>query len=338
MKKLRLNQSLYLFAMLLFVGAFSACNDDNDQEPMRMLEMESFTYAFNEGQLLNSPATAYDGDGEGDHPRNLSAKLDIEEMANGMAKVTVTIENGIDGLQYAVHAHDAADPSTTPNGTPYSESPNGGVFAGMITIAGGTGTRTVETEMPYSMLVNDYEGFFVIHDPTQPISTTNLSTYLVLGVFAQSLTAGEANLRTTEFNYSFNEGQALDNPAIAYDGEHPRNLMAKIMVEEKIDGTSKVTVSLMNTLNGRMYPVHAHDAADPSTTPNGTPYNESPNGAIFAGMISGNGGTAMASNDLDISFNELTRNYEGFFVVHDPTQDLSTTDLTTYLVLGLFAR
>jgi hypothetical protein len=181
MKKLRLNQSLYLFAMLLFVGAFSACNDDPDQEPMPMLEMESFTYAFNEGQLLDSPATAY-------------------------------------------------------------------------------------------------------------------------------------------------------------EGEHPRNLMAKIMVEENIDGTSKVTISLMNTLNGRMYPVHAHDAADPATTPNGTPYNESPNGAIFAGMISGNGGTAMASNDLDISFNELTRNYEGFFVVHDPTQDLSTTDLTTYLVLGLFAR
>lgn len=338
MKKFRLNQSLYLFAMLLFAGGFSACNDDNDNPPARMLEMESFEYAFNEGQLLNSPATAYSGDGEGDHPRNLSAKLDIEEMPSGMAKVTVTIENGIDGLQYAVHAHDAADPSTTPNGTPYLEAPNAGVFAGMITISGGTGSRTVETEMPYSMLINDYEGFFVIHDPTQTISTTDLTTYLVLGIFAQDLAPGTPNLRTTEFEYSFNEGQLLDNPATAYDGEHPRNLMAKIMVEENIDGTSKVTVSLMNTLDGRMYPVHAHDAADPSTTPNGTPYNESPNGEIFAGMISGNGGTVSSSNDLDISFNELTRNYEGFFVVHDPTQDISTTDLTTYLVLGLFAR
>ena len=338
MKKFRLNQSFYLFAMLLFAGIFSACNDDNDNPPARMLEMESFEYAFNEGQLLNSPATAYSGDGDGDHPRNLSAKLDIEEMANGMAKVTVSIENGIDGLQYAVHAHDAADPSTTPNGTPYNESPNGGVFAGMITISGGTGSRTVETEMPYSMLINDYEGFFVIHDPTQDISTTDLSTYLVLGVFAQTLEPGEANLRTSEFDYAFNEGQLLDNPATAYDGEHPRNLSAKITVREKIDGTSSVTISLQNTLNGRMYAVHSHDAADPSTTPNGTPYNETPNGEVFAGMISGNGGTAMASRESSLSFNELTRNYEGFFVVHDPTQNISTTDLTTYLVLGLFAR
>jgi hypothetical protein len=159
-----------------------------------------------------------------------------------------------------------------------------------------------------------------------------------LGIFAQDLAAGTPNLRTTTFEYSFNEGQLLDNSATAYQGEHPRDLMAKIMVEEKIDGTSKVTVSLENTLNGRMYPVHSHDAADPATTPNGTPYNETPNGEIFAGMLSGNGGTVSASNDLSISFNKLTRDYEGFFVVHDPTQDLSTTNLTTYLILGLFAR
>lgn len=102
-----------------------------------------------------------------------------------MAKDTVTIENGINSMQYAVHAHDAADPATTPNGTPYLEAPNGGVFAGMITIAGGSGMRAVETEMPYSMLFNDYEGFFVVHDPMQDLSTTDLTTYLVLGLFAR---------------------------------------------------------------------------------------------------------------------------------------------------------
>jgi hypothetical protein len=114
--------------------------------------------------------------------------------------------------------------------------------------------------------------------------------------------------------------------------------MAEIMVEEMIDGTSKITVSLMNTMEGMTYMVHAHDAADPSTTPNGTPYNETPNGDIFAGGIEGNGGTVMAENELEISYNELTRMYEGFLVVHDPTQEISTTDLTTYLVLGAFAR
>ncbi|TVP53129.1 MAG: hypothetical protein EA341_01585 [Mongoliibacter sp.] len=327
-------------ALLVAASAFtfSSCNDD-EMEPMpSMPGMESFEYAFNEGQLLNSPETAYDGDGGGDHPRNLSAKLDIEEMENGMARVTVTLENGVNGLEYAVHAHDAADPSTTPNGTPYNETPNGDVFAGMISVSGGSGSRSVETNVSYDFLINDYEGFFVVHDPTQAISTTDLTTYLILGIFGQDLAEGTPTLRTAEFDYTFNEGQVLDNPDIAYQGEHPRDLTARITVEEKIDGTSSVTITLNNTLDGETYPVHAHDAADPATTPNGTPYNETPNGDIFAGGIAGNGGTVSASNDLEISFNELTRNYEGFFVVHDPTQELSTTDLTTYLILGLFAR
>lgn len=46
----------------------------------------------------------------------------------------------------------------------------------------------------------------------------------------------------------------------------------------------------------------------------------------------------MAENEPAISFTELTRNYEGFLVVHDPTQAISTVDLTTYLVVGAFAR
>lgn len=334
----KLNSIATLVMMAFAAFVFSSCNDD-EMEPMpSMPGMESFTYAFNEGQLLGSAATAYDGDGEGDHPRNLSAKLDIEEMENGMARVTITLENGIDGQEYPVHAHDAADPSTTPNGTPYNETPNGDVFAGGITVSGSTGSRTVESNVAYDFLINEYEGFLVVHDPTQAISTTDLTTYLILGVFAQDLSEGTPTLRTAEFDYAFNEGQVLDNPDIAYQGEHPRDLMAKITVEEMIDGTARVTVTLDNTLDGEMYAVHSHDAADPATTPNGTPYNETPNGDIFAGMISGNGGSVSASNDLEISFNELTRNYEGFFVVHDPTQDLSTTDLTTYLILGLFAR
>lgn len=325
-------------ALVSAVG-FSACNDDPEPDMAPMMPgMESYNYAFNEGQLLDNQATAYSGEGEGDHPRNLSAKLEINEMENGNAKVTIILENAVDGLEYPVHVHDAADPATTPNGTPYNETPNGEIFAGMIAVSNGMGTKTMDTELEFDWLVNEYEGFLVVHDPTQNISTTDLTTYLVLGSFAQSLAEGEANLRTETFMYDFNEGQLLDNTDLAYKGDHSRDLMAEIMVEEMIDGTSKVSVSLMNTMDGMTYMVHAHDAADASTTPNGTPYNETPNGAIFAGMIAGNGGTAMANNELEISFNELTRNYAGFLVVHDPTQDLSTVDLTTYLVLGLFAR
>lgn len=143
-------------------------------------------------------------------------------------------------------------------------------------------------------------------------------------------------------DYGFHEGQLLDNPATAYDrdgeGEHPRTLCAQLEIKEMENGNAEVTIRLENDLDGMQYPVRVHDAADPSATPNGTPYNETPNGNIFAGGIKGNGGTVMAENDLMISLNELTRNYEGFLVVHDPTQDISTVDLTTYLVLGSFAR
>ena len=48
---------------------------------------------------------------------------------------------------------------------------------------------------------------------------------------------------------------------------------------------------------------------------------------------------ASAENETEeILYRDLVNTYEGFFVVHDPTQEISTVDLTTYLVLGLTAR
>lgn len=299
------------------------------------LRSESYSYAFNEGQLLDNPDTAYGSD----HPRNLSATVLVEERGNGNATVTVTLDNTLSDFDYPVHVHDAADPSTTPNGTPYNETPNGDLFAGAITGNGGEASSTNETNLNYVELINDYEGFFVVHDPTQDISTTDLSTYLILGLFAQDLEEGEANLATKVFSYDFNEGQLLNDPDTAYDGDHARNLSAEFMVEELIDGRAKITVTLINTIDGETYPVHSHDAADPDETPNGTPYDETPNGELSAGAIQGNGGSASTSFETEeVLYRDLINTYEGFFVVHDPLQELSTTDLTTYLVLGLTAR
>jgi len=318
----------------LVLGVFGQSLDAGDSS----LRTESFSYGFNEGQLLDDPDTAYDGDGEGDHPRNLTAELMIEERGDGNANVTITLMNTIDGLDYAVHAHDMADPMDTPNGTPYNETPNGDVFAGMISGNGGSASMTNETDMSYSELLDEYEAFLVVHDPTQDISTVDLTTYLVLGIFANSLDEAEPNLRTASFMYDFNEGQLLDDTNTAYEGDHDRNLTATIELNEMIDGSTEFVVTLNNTIDGETYPVHSHDAADPDETPNGTPYDETPNGDVFAGGVEGNGGEAMASNTSPMSFNQLTRDYDGFFVVHDPLQELSTVDLTTYLILGVTAR
>jgi len=324
------------FIAILSFGLFTACSDDSPtgvNGGMDGLQSETFNYAFNEGQLLDDVDTAY----RGDHSRNLTAEFEINEMENGNASITVTLNNTLSGEDYPVHLHDAADPATTPNGTPYDETPNGDLFAGAITGDGGSVSSTNETSMPYDELLNGYEGFVVVHDPTQDISTVDLTTYLVLGSFGQSLDAGESSLRAESFEYAFNEGQLLGDNDTAYDGDHPRNLSAILTIEERGNGNATVTITLNNTLDGFDYAVHSHDAADPGTTPNNTPYNETPNGDVFAGAIMGNGGEARESNETDISFTELVNEYEAFLVVHDPTQDISTTDLTTYLVLGSFA-
>lgn len=149
---------------------------------------------------------------------------------------------------------------------------------------------------------------------------------------------GMEDLKTASFDYAFNEGQLLAEVSTAYRGEHSRNLSAELSIEEMENGNGAVTITLLNTIDGENYPVHVHDAADPATTPNGTPYNETPNGDIFAGAIAGNGGTVSSTNNTEISFDQLVDQYEGFVVVHDPTQEISTTDLTTYLILGQTAR
>lgn len=142
--------------------------------------------------------------------------------------------------------------------------------------------------------------------------------------------------KSSSYDYAFNTGQV--GSGTAYAGTHPKNLTAKLMLEEQADGKTKVTLTLMNTVDGEMYMVHAHDAADPASTPNGTPYNETPNSSVMVGMVNGNGGTATYSQVSSMSYADLTATYNGFLVVHDPTQSISTTDLTTYLVVGAFAR
>ncbi len=171
----------------------------------------------------------------------------------------------------------------------------------------------------------------------------SLSALLLAGVLAfssckedEAVTPTVPAKKTMTYNYAFNTGQV--GAGTAYAGSHPTNLTATLLVEELEASKSKITITLNNTMTGQEYMIHAHDAADPATTPNGTPYNESPNVNVLVTHINGNGGTMSSSQEVMMSFDDITANYNGFLVVHDPTQAISTTNLTTYLIVGAFAR
>ncbi len=313
-----------MFILLSLSTFFSSCGED---DPF-MGSQASYDYAIHNGQTV--PTAPY----QGGHPTDFTAMLMLTELENGMTEITVSLDNTISGATYHIHAHDGADPNTTPNGTPYNESPNSELFAQMATGNGGTVSITQTTSMSYDEIINDYSGFFVIHDPLQSISTTDISTYLVVGAFARP--QNNSTFASASFSYDFNGGQLVE--AFAYLGLHPSTLSAWIQVDELADDRSRITVRLDNTLDGEMYHTHAHDMADPSTTPNGTPYIESPNADVYATHIMGNGGLAFDSQISSMSYDEITQNYDGFFVVHDPLQAITTVDPTTYIILGVFAR
>lgn len=321
---------LFLPITLLTFGiAVSSCKKDDPQpEPEPTMQTATYDYEFNNGQVV--PSAAY----MGPHADNLTASIKVEEVSASQSMITVTLNNTASGQTYNIHAHDAADPNTTPNGTPYNESPNANVFVQTLDGNGGSASVSQTVNMSFSEITTSYEGFFVVHDPMQAMSTTDISTYLVVGTFARTQTS--TNFSSGEFAYDFNTGQL--NAAYAYNGMHANTIGGTLRVQELADGGSRISVMLNNTMNGETYMVHAHDAADPNTTPNGTPYNETPNSGLCTLMISGNGGTAWSSQMSTMSYADITMNYEGFFVVHDPLQAIDTTDPTTYVILGLFAQ
>jgi hypothetical protein len=159
-----------------------------------------------------------------------------------------------------------------------------------------------------------------------------------------------AEARSISFEYDFNAGQLGEGTA--YAGDHPTNMTAKLIITEQSANRCLVQVELHHAVEGAVYMVHAHDAADPTSTPNGTPYNETPNAEVLTlaltarGHDGGHGGhghrvahiTAKGGQEVNRSFEYLSMNYDGFLVVHDPLQAISTTELSTYLVVAPFAR
>lgn len=179
-----------LFASVLLL--FSACQHHEAPVPAEVvLRSATYTYAFNRGQL--GEGTAY----QGDHATHMTAVLTIEELSENRCRVKMLLNHAIEGTTYLVHAHDAAYPETTPNNTPYVESPNEAILSLAITGVGhnhgGLGHRVAhiaakgeqESRFGFDYLTQVYGGFIVVHDPLQSVSTTNLQSFLVVNKFAR---------------------------------------------------------------------------------------------------------------------------------------------------------
>lgn len=166
------------------------------------------------------------------------------------------------------------------------------------------------------------------------LTNTLILIFTVLFFASCEKTDDAKEMQSKTYAYTFNKGQI--NSAYAYSGNHTDNLTAELTITEKKDGKSMVSVKLTNAMDGKTYMVHAHDAADPTMTPNNTPYNETPNSSVLALQILGS--DAEASQESTKSFEELTTTYSGFFVIHDPLINVNTQDPTTYVILGNFAR
>lgn len=166
-----------------------------------------------------------------------------------------------------------------------------------------------------------------------------MKSFVIKSLFLLALVVGFTSceetevpeLQSTTFNYSFNTGQAA--AAYAYSGSHPTTIAAKLTIDEMTDGTSKVTVELTGALDST-YMIHAHDKVSGQTLP----YDQTPNATVYAAPVVVSGGTGTSSQISTMSYEALTTTYDGFFVIHDASQAVSTTDPTTYVVLGDFAR
>ena len=290
----------------------------------------TFSYTIHNGE--SDPSAAY----EGDHPTNFSVSVGLLKNEDGTTLMEVTLNNTIAGENYLMSVHNAIEQGATL----FNEFPSDNILNETV-VGNGESisiTKTISifnniVGHSYDILIEDYKGYLVVRDPLQEGSITDLSTNLILAPFARER---DSSLERALFKYGFNNGQVVEE--YAYTGTHPSNLDAEIQLDELANGKSRVSVRINNTRDGQLYHTHVHDVADAASTPNGTPYTEVPNADIFAATITGNGGMTSFTNISDASFRFLTKTYDGFFVVHDPFQDLSTADPTTFVMLGVFAR
>ncbi|RYD51481.1 MAG: hypothetical protein EOP52_10850 [Sphingobacteriales bacterium] len=143
------------------------------------------------------------------------------------------------------------------------------------------------------------------------------------------------------YNYSFNRGQVAGKPLYYNRRLRLDSMRAVLILDEKPDTATLITISLFNAPANETFPVGIHLAEDTARWG----YRRTADSAIFARTMGGNGQGSVVTDTFRtrFSFDYLTKNYRGWLIVKDPvlpdtTLNIDTSSPAIFPVFGTFAR
>lgn len=174
---------------------------------------------------------------------------------------------------------------------------------------------------------------------------TALALLGVLSVLAFSCKKDDATdsakvYRRQVYNYRFNSGQVVGKPAYYNRRVRLDSMRAMMVLEEKPYNQTLITVSLYNAPGGQVFPVGVRRV---DTTYWG--YADDFDARVFAKQMAGKGPGSVLTDSVRsrYSFDYLTKEYDGYFIVQDviapdTTYRIDTTSSAVFPVFGTFAR
>ncbi len=146
--------------------------------------------------------------------------------------------------------------------------------------------------------------------------------------------------RRQVYNYRFNSGQVLGKPAYYNRRVRLDSMRAMVVLEEQPYNQTLITVSLYNAPGGQVFPVGVRRV---DSTYWG--YADAFDVSVFAKKMTGKGLNSVVSdsNRSRYSYDFLTKEYDGYFLVKDviapdTALHIDTTSSAVFPIFGTFAR
>jgi len=142
---MKITRLLTLSVLASRLALATSCKKD-DEDPMEGTALMPMDQSSTFDYKFNNGQVATGTHYNGMHKDDLTATMVVDQLTSGEAKISVTLTNTVDGEMAS--------------------------------------TSQISTES-FTSLTTVYNGFFVTHDPLQPIDTTDPTTYVLLGLMAR---------------------------------------------------------------------------------------------------------------------------------------------------------